>query len=132
MEQLMFSLEKNGDSYYVILKDGPIQIPILGANRKTIGIKQIKKSLLGPLFFAPAIYISPNFREAPMLIPSPDDKIWYMYYEQYPGVSYGLSIADNPNGPWSVPFQDTPFNDLGDKYSFPGKKCVTVVAGYYF
>ncbi len=35
-----------------------------------------------------------------MLIPSPDDKIWHLYYEHYPGVSYGLSIADNLSGHW--------------------------------
>ena len=26
---------------------------------------------------------------------APDGKVWYLYYEQYPGVSYGLSVADN-------------------------------------
>ena len=35
-----------------------------------------------------------------MLIPSPDGKAWYLYYEQYPGVSYGLSLALTPDGPW--------------------------------
>ena len=55
---------------------------------KTIRIAQ-SDSLLGPHknLSAP---LSPNFREAPMLVPSPNDKIWYLYYEQYPGVSYGL------------------------------------------
>jgi hypothetical protein len=55
-----------------------------------------------------------------MLIPSPDDKIWYMYYEQYPGVSYGLSIADNLNGPWFQASGYTFFSDW-DKYSLPEK-----------
>ena len=35
-----------------------------------------------------------------MLIPSPDGKVWYLYYEQYPGVSYGLSVAASLKGPW--------------------------------
>jgi len=34
------------------------------------------------------------------LIPSPDGQAWYLYYEQYPGVSYGLSVALTPDGPW--------------------------------
>ncbi len=53
-----------------------------------------------------------------MLIPSPDDNIWYLYYEQYPRVSYGLSIADNMNGPW---YQDSGniFFSTWDKYSVP-------------
>jgi hypothetical protein len=53
-----------------------------------------------------------------MLIPSPDNKAWYLYYEQYPGVSYGLSIADNLNGPWFQASGYT-FHRTWDKYSFP-------------
>ena len=41
-----------------------------------------------------------------------------MYYEQYPGVSYGLSIADNMNGPWYQASGYTFYSDW-DKYSFP-------------
>lgn len=26
--------------------------------------------------------------------------VWYFYYEQYPGVSYGLSTAPQLSGPW--------------------------------
>jgi hypothetical protein len=55
-----------------------------------------------------------------MLIPSPDGKYWYMYYEQYPGVSYGLSIADNLNGPWYQASGYTFFSNW-DKYSLPPK-----------
>ncbi len=47
--------------------------------------------------------ISPQFREAPTLIPSPDGKAWYLYYEQYPGVAYGLSVAASLEGPWYQP-----------------------------
>ena len=25
---------------------------------------------------------------------------WYLYYEQYPGIQYGVSIAPEINGPW--------------------------------
>lgn len=90
-------VRKVGDSYYAILKDETYPT-LYWTTGKTIRIAK-SKSLLGP-YSLPQESISPNFREAPMLIPSPDDKIWYMYYEQYPGVSYGLSIADNLNGPW--------------------------------
>ena len=41
-----------------------------------------------------------------------------MYYEQYPGVSYGLSIADNLNGPWFQASGYTHYSDW-DKYSLP-------------
>lgn len=64
--------------------------------------------------------ISPNFREAPMLIPSPNGEVWYLYYEQYPGVSYGLSVADTLAGPWYQISGYTFFQDW-DKYSLPPK-----------
>ena len=64
--------------------------------------------------------ISPNFREAPMLIPSPDGKAWYLYYEQYPGVSYGLSVAARLSGPWYQVSGYT-FHDDWDKYGLPPK-----------
>lgn len=64
--------------------------------------------------------ISPNFREAPTLIPSPNGKAWYMYYEQYPGVSYGLSVASSLAGPWYQISGNT-FFSTWDKYSVPEK-----------
>jgi len=54
---------------------------------------------LGP-YSEPGPPISPNFREAPTLIPSLDGKAWYLYYEQYAGTSYGLSMAPRLRGPW--------------------------------
>jgi hypothetical protein len=48
----------------------------------------------------PSARITPNFREAPMLIPKQDGTGWLLYYEQYPGVSYGLSTAPKLEGPW--------------------------------
>nr|WP_315158848.1 glycosyl hydrolase family 43 [uncultured Flavobacterium sp.] len=110
-------IRKVGDSYYAILKDETYPT-LYWTTGKTIRIAK-SKSLLGP-YSLPAQPISPNFREAPMLIPSPDDKIWYMYYEQYPGVSYGLSIADNLNGPWYQASGYTFYSDW-DKYSLPEK-----------
>lgn len=110
-------IRKVGDSYYAILKDETYPT-LYWTTGKTIRIAK-SNSLLGP-YSLPGPSISPNFREAPMLIPSPNDKDWYLYYEQYPGVSYGLSIADNLNGPWYQASGYTFFADW-DKYSLPEK-----------
>lgn len=104
-----------GDQYFAVLKDETYPT-LYWTTGKTIRIAR-SDSLLGP-YSEPSAPISPNFREAPMLIPSPDGKIWYLYYEQYPGVSYGLSIADNMNGPWFQASGYTFFADW-DKYCLP-------------
>jgi len=57
------------------------------------------QSLLGP-YPPPGPPLSPNFREAPTVIASPDGRDWYLYYEQYAGTSYGLSMAPRLAGPW--------------------------------
>jgi hypothetical protein len=108
-------IRKIGDNYFAILKDETYPT-LYWTTGKTIRIAKAP-SLLGP-YSEPYAPVSPNFREAPMLIPSPDDKIWYLYYEQYPGVSYGLSIADNMNGPWFQASGYTFFSDW-DKYRLP-------------
>ncbi|MFB3826458.1 MAG: glycosyl hydrolase family 43 [Bryobacteraceae bacterium] len=83
--------------YWAIIKDE--RYPTLEwTTGKTIRITS-SENLLGP-YPEPGPPISPNFHEAPMLIPSPDGKAWYLYYEQYPGVSYGLSVAGSLKGPW--------------------------------
>ena len=110
-------IRKVKDTYYAILKDETYPT-LYWPTGKTIRIAR-SGSLLGP-YSLPQDPISPNFREAPALIPSPDDKIWYLYYEQYPGVSYGLSIADNLNGPWYQASGYTFFSDW-DKYALPAK-----------
>ena len=56
-------------------------------------------AMLGP-YPTPGPSISPNFREAPTLIRSPDGADWFLYYEQYAGTSYGLSKAPRLEGPW--------------------------------
>lgn len=108
-------IRKIGENYYAVIKDETYPT-LYWTTGKTVRIAKAP-SLLGP-YSEPGPSISPNFREAPMLIPSPDNKIWYMYYEQYPGVSYGLSIADNINGPWFQASGYT-FYSNWDKYSFP-------------
>jgi hypothetical protein len=86
-----------GDTYYAIVKDE--RYPTLDwPTGKTVRICRAK-NVEGP-YSQPGPSISPNFREAPTLIPSPNGKVWYLYYEQYPGVAYGLSVAASLDGPW--------------------------------
>ncbi|WP_339654766.1 glycoside hydrolase family 43 protein [uncultured Salegentibacter sp.] len=110
-------IRKVDSSYYAIIKDETYPT-LYWPTGKTIRIAR-SSSLLGP-YSLPQEPISPNFREAPSLIPSPTGEVWYLYYEQYPGVSYGLSIADNLNGPWYQASGYTFFSDW-DKYSLPEK-----------
>ncbi|MCU4675984.1 glycoside hydrolase family 43 protein [Catenovulum sp. 2E275] len=110
-------IRKAQGKYWSIIKDE--RYPTLDwPTGKTIRIAS-SDNLLGPYTNLSAP-ISPNFREAPMLIPSPNGKAWYMYYEQYPGVSYGLSVADDLNGPWYQISGYTFFADW-DKYSMPAQ-----------
>jgi hypothetical protein len=110
-------LRRAEGKYWAIIKDETY--PTLDwVTGKTIRIAR-SDALLGPYTdLSPPI--SPNFREAPMLIPSPNGEVWYMYYEQYPGVSYGLSVADSLSGPWYQVSGYTFFADW-DKYSLPPK-----------
>jgi len=90
-------VQPEGDAYCAIVKDE--RYPTLDwTTGKTIRTCRAT-NLLGP-YSAPGPPISPNFREAPTLIPSPNGKAWYLYYEQYPGVAYGLSVAATLEGPW--------------------------------
>lgn len=109
------SIRKVNETYYAILKDETYPT-LYWVTGKTIRISRAS-SLTGP-YSEPSAPVSPNFREAPTLIPSPNGKAWYLYYEQYPGVSYGLSISDNLNGPWFQASGYTFFSDW-DKYSLP-------------
>ena len=90
-------IHKQGDEYFAIVKDE--RYPTLDwTTGKTIRICRAT-SMLGP-YSKPGPPVSPNFREAPTLIPSPNGQDWYLYYEQYPGVAYGLSVAATLDGPW--------------------------------
>ena len=90
-------VRREGDRYYAIIKDE--RYPTLQwTTGKTIRICSAP-SLLGP-YSEPGPPVSPGFREAPTLIPAPDGTAWYLYYEQYPGVAYGLSCAASLAGPW--------------------------------
>jgi hypothetical protein len=110
-------IRKAEGKYWTIIKDETY--PTLDwVTGKTIRIASSEK-LLGP-YKNLSQPVSPNFREAPMLIPSPDNKAWYLYYEQYPGISYGLSVARSPGGPWYQISGYTFFSNW-DKYSMPAK-----------
>jgi hypothetical protein len=90
-------VRKVGDYYYAIIKDE--RYPTLDwPSGKTVRISRAEQ-LTGP-YSKPGPPLSPNFREAPTLIPSPNGKAWYLYYEQYPGEAYGLSVAKDLMGPW--------------------------------
>lgn len=86
-----------GKGYCAIVKDE--RYPSYNwTSGKTVRISCADK-LLGP-YPMPGAPISPNFREAPTLIRAPGDRDWLMYYEQYAGVSYGVSKAPRLQGPW--------------------------------
>ena len=108
-------IRRYGDKYYAILKDE--RYPSVDwPTGKTIRISS-SSNLLGP-YSEPGPPVSPGFREAPTLIPSPDGQAWYLYYEQYPGVSYGLSVSNKLEGPWFQASGATYYRDW-DKYELP-------------
>ena len=87
----------DGKGYCAIIKDE--RYPSYNwPTGKTVRIS-CGPSLTGP-FPEPGPSISPNFREAPTLIRAPNGEDWLMYYEQYAGASYGLSMAPRLEGPW--------------------------------
>jgi len=108
-------LRREGGRYYAVIKDeryATLDWP----TGKTIRICSSDK-LLGP-YTLPGPPLSPSFREAPTLIPAPNGQAWYLYYEQYPGVSYGLSVSDNLSGTWFQVSGVTHYSDW-DKYELP-------------
>lgn len=108
-------LRREGSHYYAIIKDE--RYPTLDwTTGKTIRVGRAE-NLLGP-YSEPGPPLSPNFREAGTLIPSPNGRAWYLYYEQYPGVSYGLSVSDSLAGKWFQVSGYTNFQDW-DKYKMP-------------
>ena len=83
--------------YYAFIKDE--RYPAFDwPTGKTIRVCQAP-ALTGP-YTEPGPKISPNFREAPTLIPRHDGKGWRVFYEQYPGLQYGCSTAPTLAGPW--------------------------------
>ena len=90
-------IRKENNRFYAIIKD-ELMPTFDHPTGKSLRICSAN-NLTGP-YTAPGPRITPNFREAPMLIRTLDDTAWYLYYEQYPGVSYGLSTAKTLHSPW--------------------------------
>ena len=90
-------IEREDGRYCAIVKDE--RYPSYDwTTGKTIRIS-CAPSLLGP-YPEPGPPVSPNFREAPTLIRAPSGRDWLLWYEQYAGTSYGLSMAPRLSGPW--------------------------------
>lgn len=91
-------VQPNGEAgYCAIIKDEryPSYNWVTG---KTVRIS-CASALLGP-YLEPGPPVSPNFREAPTIVRAPNGADWLLYYEQYAGTSFGLSIAPRLEGPW--------------------------------
>jgi len=90
-------IRRERNKYYAFLKDER------WADFSCLTGKSIRMSgsenLVGP-YSKPLSSITPNWREAPTLIPKLDGTGWYLYYEEYPGISYGCSTAKTLTGPW--------------------------------
>lgn len=103
-------IRKEGSRYYAFIKDEKYP-DFSWPTGKTIRVCTAD-NLLGP-YTEPSPPITANFYEAPTLIARPDGKGWYLYCEQYPAVSWGLSTAPTLAGPWhNIYWQDyqTPKN----------------------
>lgn len=89
-------IRRQGDRYYAILKDE--RVPSFDCpTGKSIRISSAP-ALAGP-WSLPTAPVTPNYREAQSLIRRPDG-VWCLYYEQYPGVQYEMSVAPSLDGPW--------------------------------
>jgi hypothetical protein len=97
-----------GEKYYTVFKDErypSYEYP----TGKTIKVAS-SDSPTGP-WTAPGPPISPNFCEAPSLVPRLDGTGYYMYYERYQGQGFEISTAPKLEGPW--------YNVYKMEYSFP-------------
>lgn len=124
-------VRKIGGRYYAVIKD-ELYPSFDWTTGKAIRIASSDK-LTGP-WTKPSPRITPNFREAPTLIPRPDGKGWYLYYEQYPGVQYGCSTARKPSGPWYdvyIKEYDVPENARHGCMIAIGQRQCDVVMGAY-
>lgn len=90
-------VRRDGDRCYAILKD-ELWPTFAWPTGKSIRVAACD-NLTGP-YPEPGPRLTPNFREAPTVIPRLDGQGWYLYCEQYPGVSYSLSTAPKLDGPW--------------------------------
>jgi hypothetical protein len=93
----VFLVDNPEGGYCAVLKDERYPSYIWKTG-KTIRMS-CAADLFGPYPY-PGPPLSPAFREAPTLIRAPNGLDWLLYYEQYAGTSYGLSMAPRLEGPW--------------------------------
>ena len=79
-------IKKEGGKYYAIIKDE--RWPDKCRTGKTIRIA-ISEYLTGP-YENPGSSITPAWREAPILVKSPDNEDWYLFTEDYQNAQYNL------------------------------------------
>lgn len=90
-------IRKEGDLYYAIIKD-ECEASAEWPTGKSVRVC-VSHQLKGPYSY-PGEKASPNYREAPTVIPKKDGTGWLMYFEQYPGVQYEAAQAPSLMGPW--------------------------------
>lgn len=95
-------IRKENELYYAILKD-ECEPSDQWPTGKTIRIS-VSHSLTGPYSY-PGPPVSPNYHEAPTVVPRPSGEGWFMYYEMYTGKRYSGSQAPSLMGPWYSLYQ---------------------------
>ncbi len=106
--QLDIFVTRLGEKYYTIFKDE--RYPSYEwPTGKTVRICSSDK-LTGP-YSLPGPSLSPNFCEAPSLVPKLDGTGYYMYFERYQGQGYEVATGPAMEGPW--------YDVYKMEYSFP-------------
>ncbi|MBQ6340016.1 MAG: glycosyl hydrolase family 32 [Kiritimatiellae bacterium] len=96
--QIDTSVHLHDGTYYAIVKDERWKESAPGTY-KSIRLAK-SASPTGP-WSSPGLPLTPHWREAPTLVPSPDGRAWYLYAEEYPRGyrMYTAASLDQP-GPW--------------------------------
>lgn len=95
-------IRKENDLYYAILKD-ECEPSDQWPTGKSIRVS-VSHHLTGPYSY-PGEPVSPNYHEAPTVVPRPNGEGWLMYYEMYTGKRYNGSQAPSLAGPWYSLYQ---------------------------
>jgi hypothetical protein len=106
--QLDIFVTRIGEKYYTVFKDE--RYPSYEwPTGKTIKVASSDYPT-GP-WTTPGPPISPNFSEAPSIVPRLDYTGYYMYYERYQGQGFEIATAPKMEGPW--------YDVYKMEYSFP-------------